>query len=303
VTYTNSEANGTGEISDDTTFKIVLKTTQADGTKVYGLYLGTANTGDEAKNITAINVKNEAGNATNVYNVTVKVADAKTGAKVTSLKVGNTSGTINDSARTVTVTVPYGTDLTYTTVSYTISDMASLEEGSTLESKLVETATDGTKYYDVSEGFTLVIGSEDGQTVNTYTVTVKAADAFSDVPATGKWYSEKVYKAVEAGIVTGRGNGTFAPTENVTRQDFAVMLVNLMKANGVSVDLSATTTSFTDKVSNYAIPYVAYLASEGIMVGSNGKFNATSNITRQEAAVAVAKALSLTSTSGSTTYS
>ena len=52
---------------------------------------------------------------------------------------------------------------------------------------------------------------------------------YSDVK-TGDWYYDAVVWATEAGVVNGMGDGTFAPNDNITRQEMATMLYRLAKA-------------------------------------------------------------------------
>ena len=58
---------------------------------------------------------------------------------------------------------------------------------------------------------------------------VTEANQFSDVSA-GQWYTEAVIWASVNGIVNGYEDGTFAPTNNVTREEMAAMLMPNIKA-------------------------------------------------------------------------
>lgn len=265
---------------DETTTDGKLKVKVTDG--VAALYTGE----EEVKTIT---VTSEAGTDTTVYNVTVKVAPYKTEALLKSLTVNNVKGVINNTAKTVTVTLPFNADLTAVTVAYTASDMAS----TVVALSPTDESTDEVNYYDVSESFKVTVTAEDEATVNVYTVTVTAAEQFSDV-SENAWYHDNVYAAAAAGIISGYPDGTFKPTNSITRQDFAVMLANMLGA-----DVSGyTTTPFSDVSSNYATGAIAYCAENGYMTGDgNGKFRPTDNITRQEAASTMARALNLTGTS------
>ena len=51
---------------------------------------------------------------------------------------------------------------------------------------------------------------------------------FSDI-APGRWYSEAVVWASDNGIVNGVGDGRFAPTQQLARQELAVMLYRYMR--------------------------------------------------------------------------
>ena len=45
---------------------------------------------------------------------------------------------------------------------------------------------------------------------------------------TGDWFYQNVMDAVAAGIVSGRGDGTFGPNDRITRRDFAIMVSKLL---------------------------------------------------------------------------
>ena len=52
---------------------------------------------------------------------------------------------------------------------------------------------------------------------------VHAANPFDDVPS-GQWYTAAVIWASENGLIDGYGDGRFAPTDNITREQFATIL-------------------------------------------------------------------------------
>ena len=54
-----------------------------------------------------------------------------------------------------------------------------------------------------------------------------SAVSFSDVPE-GKWYSESVMRWADAGIINGYTDGTFKPTANVTRAEFAKIIASTL---------------------------------------------------------------------------
>ena len=95
-----------------------------------------------------------------------------------------------------------------------------------------------------------------------------AANPFTDVKDDA-YFAKAVAWAAEQGIVLGRGDGTFAPGEDVTRQDMVVMLYRY----AVSVDKTgaagAETLDFTDadEVLAYAKQAVAWAVANGILKG------------------------------------
>ena len=245
---------------------------------------------------TDILVTSESGKGSTNYTITVKAAAAQSGARVTSLKVNGYAGVIN--GREISVTLPFNSDLEAATVEYEVSLMAT--HTWSLEGKGVADPDDPTiKYYDVSKPFTITVTSEDHSTTLVYTVTVTARTQFTDVPA-GSYYYDRVYQAAAAGIVNGYPDGTFKPNNAISRRDFAVMVVKML-----GVDTSSyTTTSFTDVAANdYALDKIAFCAENNIISGrGNGIFDPNANITRQEAASIVARALKLTRSSSSTSF-
>lgn len=263
------------------------------------LEIHSANGSGTYSAFTTITVENEAKTASSPYTVTVKAAPAETGADVTSLKVNNTVGVINKTAKTVTVTLPYGTDLTAVTMEYEVSKLAQTPVLSIAGTPDPDDAD--TTLYNVSEPFTITVTAEDGKTTKVYTVTVTANEQFSDVKATDYFYAD-VYAAASAGIVKGNDKGQFLPRTNVTRRDFALMVVRML---GVEEEAAKyTTTTFTDVAKNdYALGAIAYCAENGIINGDGkGHFMPGSAITREAAAQMTAKALKLTLGTTSTEF-
>ncbi len=92
------------------------------------------------------------------------------------------------------------------------------------------------------------------------------------------------------GIVSGMGNGAFAPEERVTRAQFAKMVV---LALNLPVDQSATL-SFRDArtVPDWGRPYVAAAVQAGLIKGyDDNTFRADQPITRAQIAAVVARGL------------
>jgi len=116
---------------------------------------------------------------------------------------------------------------------------------------------------------------------------------FSDVPQ-GHWANPFVNWAVEAGVVSGRGNGTFGPNAPVTRQDMAVMVMNLIRATGRHLPAANPTAKFTDsgKISGYAAASVSACQQAGVINGyQDGSFGPLRTASRAEAASLYARFL------------
>ena len=95
--------------------------------------------------------------------------------------------------------------------------------------------------------------------------------AFTDVAA-GKYYADAVAWASANGIVTGYGNGTFAPNQAITREQLAVILYRYARYAGADVTASAALDQFSDaaSVSGYAAEAMAWTVAEGIISGVSG---------------------------------
>lgn len=241
--------------------------------------------------VSKIVVTAEDGVHKNEYDVTVKVAAAKTGADLTSFTADGVKAAVNAAAKTATVTLPFGTDLTNVEIGFEVSELATpvLSNG---------TQTDGKWFCDLSEPMTITITSEDKNTVKVYTVTATVASQFSDVPATA-WYAETVYAAANAEIIKGFPNGTFQPTGKITRADFAIMIARLLKADTSKY----TTVAFKDVPNtHYAVGAIAWCAEKKIVTGIGENFEPKRTITREEAATMMARALELTSTATTTNF-
>ena len=114
-----------------------------------------------------------------------------------------------------------------------------------------------------------------------------ASSNFSDVPA-NKYYANAVGLAKEAGITTGVGNNKFEPEATITRQDMMVLVAKTLELLGVDADKDVTVLAkFSDsnKIANYAKPYIAMLVNAGIVSGTGNMIDATSDITRAQTAV------------------
>ncbi len=115
---------------------------------------------------------------------------------------------------------------------------------------------------------------------------VAEAAKFTDVAA-GEWYSDAVAWAAANGIVTGKTETTFAPMENITREQFATMLMRYCKFAGVDTAKNADLSAFTDSasISNYAKDALAWANASGIITGRTATTIApTGSATRGEAA-------------------
>ncbi|CDC30025.1 putative uncharacterized protein [Firmicutes bacterium CAG:466] len=93
-------------------------------------------------------------------------------------------------------------------------------------------------------------------------------NAFIDVPV-GQWYTDAVIWANDAKIVSGMGEGLFAPNMEITREQMVAMLYNYAKYKGYDVTASADLSTFADSasVSAWAQPAMQWAVAEGYISG------------------------------------
>ena len=275
------------DTADDDNAKIAF-VRAADNKVVVNVWDGTdPATADADSPVSSLIVTAEDSNAKTTWDFNnMKHANANTGAEITSFRVANVNGSI--SGRTITVNVPFGTDLMGLVPTFTTSTGAEVTTAAGSE------VISGETVMNFSNDVTLMVTAEDGNNTVAYTVKVTAADQFSDVD-TNDWYYSNVMRAVELGILSGYTDGTFKPMNNITRRDFAIMLAQSL---GHDNDEKATSPFKDVADSDYGVSSIAYLYENEITVGdSNGNFNPDANITRQEAAIMLVKAFEATGTS------
>lgn len=114
---------------------------------------------------------------------------------------------------------------------------------------------------------------------------VEEDNAFKDITGS-EWFANDVKKAAKAGIINGF-NGSFRPSDRITRQEMAVMINSAYSYAGGKTDTLKELT-FTDKtgISSWANDAVKSVYSLGIINGrTDGSFGAKDNATRAEGTV------------------
>ncbi len=118
---------------------------------------------------------------------------------------------------------------------------------------------------------------------------------FDDVLKTDYFY-EEIGAAKALGIAGGLGDNKFAPKENISRQDMAVMVYRILKEKGKAESAENGEISFTDseQIKDYAKEAVAVLSQMKIINGyEDGSFKPLGNATRAETAVVIDKVQNL----------
>lgn len=102
---------------------------------------------------------------------------------------------------------------------------------------------------------------------------VDAQSPFADVAA-GQYYANPVAWAAANGIVTGTSDTTFAPLNNITREQMAAILYRYAQFKGYDVSVGEDTNilSYTDAetISEYAIPAIQWAVGSGLINGKGG---------------------------------
>lgn len=94
---------------------------------------------------------------------------------------------------------------------------------------------------------------------------------FTDVTA-NNWFAPYVTWAYNNNIVAGMGNNRFAPLDNLTREQFAVILLRFAQFESLDVSVPATFTlnAFTDQsqISSWATAAMRFVTYNGILQGA-----------------------------------
>lgn len=109
------------------------------------------------------------------------------------------------------------------------------------------------------------------------------AYTFSDIDT--HWAKEYIISLAEKNIISGFEDNTFRPDNNITRAEFVKMIVSIFK-----LDEKEDAVEFED-VSRDSWYYSAILkaSGNGVIYGSDGRFNPEASITRQDAAVIICR--------------
>lgn len=119
------------------------------------------------------------------------------------------------------------------------------------------------------------------------------ADRFSNIKSVS-WAEEAILSLAEKGVISGRADGIFAPNDNMTREEFVKLVV-------LAFELSAEGESnFADvEYDKWYAPFINAAVSNGVVKGlSDREFGVGRNITRQDAAVIIARAAKSVSDEG-----
>ena len=116
---------------------------------------------------------------------------------------------------------------------------------------------------------------------------------FSDVPAT-HFSAKAVQLASQMGLIEGEPDGMFHGSENVTRAEFATMIVRALGLDTIGAD-----SSFSDTAGHWADASIRALHRAGIVNGTgDGNFKPNQEINRAEMASILARILNISAVNG-----
>lgn len=119
------------------------------------------------------------------------------------------------------------------------------------------------------------------------------AAAFEDV-AEDTWYTDGVAWAAEKGVVTGYSETVFAPDDNVTREQLAVMLYRYVGEPEVDAEMGMAGFNDVDAISEWAATAMRWAVQNGILVGKDGAMlDPAGNATRAEVATMLQRFVNL----------
>ena len=120
-------------------------------------------------------------------------------------------------------------------------------------------------------------------------------DNFGDVKATA-YYADAVSWAAATGMVTGYGNNSFHPNQDITRQELATILYRYAKWMGYAVDGGKDLSAYTDRgqIASWARDAMAWANGAGLINGRGENTLApTATATRAEVATMMARMMDL----------
>ena len=99
---------------------------------------------------------------------------------------------------------------------------------------------------------------------------VEGRHDFSDVPA-GYWSEKAIIWAVQNGVVSGYGDGTFGPDDTLTREQLAVVLFNYANAMGYDTTARRDLSGFADvtQAQNWSRTALEWAYAEHLITGTS----------------------------------
>jgi hypothetical protein len=131
------------------------------------------------------------------------------------------------------------------------------------------------------------VGGSPAYTATAYLLTISSTHRFADMPL-DHWASDSVEYLLSQDIISGYSDNTFRPNNEVTRSQFAKILVG---AYGWDIITPATPTFNDVPADNWAYGYIETASAHGVISGYNdGSFRPSNSITRAQVAKMVVNA-------------
>ena len=241
-------------------------------------------------------ISSEGGDNYQKYTWKLDVNPANQGTEFSSFyfeEYPNRRGIIDNEKHTITVTLPYGSEYTYLTPNYTVSEGAvvTIDDPELMGKPVFPGYTD----VNFSADRKITVIAENENDTAEYTVRVLVDERFSDV-APGAWYYDNVMDAAANEYVSGYEDGTFKPGNSVTRAEFASMIA---KAMGYDDSLAGETRFKDVAADQWYAGAITFCADNGIISGyDDGTFQPGKTISRQEVASILKNAFNLTGNTG-----
>ncbi len=126
-----------------------------------------------------------------------------------------------------------------------------------------------------------VLSSTEPYTTTAFLITVARRRPFADLPE-GHWADDPIQYLMDQGVISGYADGSFHPNDNVTRAQFAKMLVGVM---GWTL-INPQSPTFSDVPKDYwAYGYIETAVAHGVIGGySDGAFQPNTDVTRGQVA-------------------
>ena len=114
---------------------------------------------------------------------------------------------------------------------------------------------------------------------------VAGTNGFTDV-ADSQYYANAIAWAAENKIVSGYGDGTFGPMDNITREQMAAIMYRYATYKGYDVTGRADLSTFSDvaSVNNYALVAMQWANGASLIMGDNNALDPAGNATRSQVA-------------------
>lgn len=122
---------------------------------------------------------------------------------------------------------------------------------------------------------------------NVFEYKEKAAISFADIKSTD-WYYGEIAKAIEAGYLKGYTDGTIKPNNEISRQEVAMVIANIMRLEMAESSLEIGKLKDSKDIQAWSKGAIGAVLEKGYMKGYPDQTFKTGNpITRAEATVAL----------------